>query len=75
MRLIIAVCLVITATIGCGTDCRSECEAIADELVSVWGISSPCTEPEWDDAEDCAACDRTLEQLYGLTSSPPLCED
>jgi hypothetical protein len=72
---IAALLIVLASSAGCGTDCRAECEQRADELVNVWGIERPCTEPAWDDADDCEACDATLEELYGLTPDRSLCED
>jgi hypothetical protein len=75
---VLAVALLLAVTwssAGCGTDCRAECEARAEELTNVWGIERPCTEPAWDDADDCAACDATLESLYGVTPDESLCDD
>jgi len=59
---------------GCGTDCRAECEKVEDQLRDIFGFESPCTEPDWDEADSCEACDATLMRLYRLEVEGGICE-
>ncbi len=76
-RLLLSVVVALGGALACGddgVDCRAQCEKVADDLVSVFLISAPCTEPAWDGADSCGACDRTLQELYSVVPDTPLCE-
>lgn len=60
--------------VGCGTDCRAECEKAADELRTVFGIENPCTGAAWDQGDSCEDCDRILQEQYAIVPQTSLCD-
>lgn len=74
MRGIVLAAALALGGVGCGTDCRAECEKVADELRSSFAVESPCTEAAWDRGDSCEDCDRILEEQYDVVPEGSLCD-